>query len=397
MTREARVEYGDKPIHEMKENKQRDEILDYSSTGLHELILDKTHCSLQILTQLIIDFNSISALPDDFVNSLPNLEMLSASGNDIKVLPQNFGALKRLQKVNLCENCLSILPDSVQHLENLQVLRLTGNKLACLPVDFGEIGGLEELHIEENALTCFPPTFALLSKLKILEASYNKLHILPRYIGSMESLQSINLSHNLLKEIPRSFAELQHLSCIDFSHNKLKELPQTSRSQHTLKKFFAGFNALEWIPEWLGHLPELTNLCLRENLLSGPLLPADMGKVFFDFVHGMVIGMCFFFSNVIKISYIQIYKKCNKQPKCTCFCDIDSSTKLFLYMMYYPAKIYKYIKALYISFLILGSLYDFTGVQETTIFGSLWQPPDRITRKFWGTGMSGVCSFWKQV
>ena len=259
-----------------------DKAIDLCSLNLTELSIQQLENNHQTITVLNLDYNDISSLPEDFAKCVPRLKVFTAKGNSFKRLPDDFGCLTCLTDVHLCENELTTLPDSVQYLVHLKCLRLMGNKLASLPEDFGELSSLEELSVEENELTKFPPTFALLANLRILEASHNKLRVLPKFLGSMRSLTHINLCHNEVETIPDSFSELEHLVCVDVSQNKLRTLPLACSSQKTLKKFFAGENMLTEFPFWLGRLPELTDLCLKENNITGNCLPDDFGTVYFQ-------------------------------------------------------------------------------------------------------------------
>ena len=275
---------GNRDLSEDAENDDHangaEKTIDLCSQKLTELSIQQLADKHQTITVLNLDYNDISSLPEAFVKGFPKLKVFTAKGNNLKRLPEDFGCLTSLTDVHLCENELTSLPDSVQYLVHLKCLRLMGNQLASLPEDFGEMCSLEELSVEENELTKFPPTFALLANLRILGASDNKLRVLPKFLGSMRSLTHINLSHNELETIPDSFSELEHLVCVDISQNKLRTLPFVCSSQKTLKKFFAGENMLTEFPFWLGRLPELTDLCLKENNITGNCLPDDFGTVY---------------------------------------------------------------------------------------------------------------------
>ncbi|XP_070185155.1 leucine-rich repeat protein SHOC-2-like [Littorina saxatilis] len=258
-----------------------EQTLDLSSQSLQDLgatqLSEIQHAAC--LTTLNLDFNDLASLPDGIFKCLLQLQVFSANGNNFKTLPEEFGSLTSLMEVHLCENELMSLPDSVAYLVNVKCLRLTGNQLSCLPEDFGELASLEELSVEENQLTKFPPTFALLDKLRILEASHNKLSVLPKFLGSLKSLTHLNVSSNIVEKIPDSFSDLERLVCVDISDNKLRTLPLTCSSQRTLKKFYGGMNMLTGFPFWVGRLPELTDLCLKENNITGNCLPDDIGQV----------------------------------------------------------------------------------------------------------------------
>lgn len=58
-------------------------------------------------------------------------------GNLVSELPQDMGALQKLQTLVFHNNCLTHLPDSLSALHNLEVLGGSGNRLQSLPEGIG--------------------------------------------------------------------------------------------------------------------------------------------------------------------------------------------------------------------------------------------------------------------
>ena len=138
------------------------------------------------LTQLYLDYNDLETLPPEIGNALPNMEILSAIGNNLSSLPNSFGNMVKLKEVYLNENILVRLSDSTCCLKCLEKLQLTGNQLQFLPEQFGELECLKSLIADENLLQKLPKTFGLLENLEELELGCNNLSSILEGFGMLK-------------------------------------------------------------------------------------------------------------------------------------------------------------------------------------------------------------------
>ena len=95
---------------------QSQEIKNFPFVNLHQL---GTH-----ITCVNINYNRISKLPNGLAEQMPGLKYLLANGNDISVLPDDFGNFGNLEILSICENNLTNLPETLCNLKNLKVLKI---------------------------------------------------------------------------------------------------------------------------------------------------------------------------------------------------------------------------------------------------------------------------------
>ncbi|KAM9317959.1 leucine-rich repeat serine/threonine-protein kinase 1 [Pholidichthys leucotaenia] len=187
------------------------------------------------ITHLDLSSNSLTALPSVVPWGLINLRILDLSNNVLKELPPALSSheviCSRLQQVNLCQNQLSSLPPGLLHLLNIQKVSAARNQLTELfdiPTSTNWIGlrKLEELDVSDNCLTSLPTAVMhCLKSLNLLIVSRNKLSTFPDPWAC--PLKQCRASSNVIEKLPNTIsifwrAQLQE---VDFSDNSLKELP----------------------------------------------------------------------------------------------------------------------------------------------------------------------------
>ncbi|KAG5834668.1 hypothetical protein ANANG_G00263860 [Anguilla anguilla] len=109
------------------------------------------------LTELHLDNNKISALPDHIFDSLSDLRIFNLSGNSIsRVDPQAFKALRMLKVLDLSHNPLQSLPPGVfASLTSLESLSVKDCTLRSLEKDtFSNLVKLRRLDLGGNAWNC---------------------------------------------------------------------------------------------------------------------------------------------------------------------------------------------------------------------------------------------------
>uniref|UniRef100_A0A8C8WCC7 Leucine rich repeat containing 28 n=1 Tax=Panthera leo TaxID=9689 RepID=A0A8C8WCC7_PANLE len=97
-----------------------------------ELLKDE---GLQYLERLYMKRNSLTTLPENLAQKLPNLVELYLHSNNIVVVPEAIGSLVKLQCLDLSDNALEIVCPEIGRLRALRHLRLANNQLQFLPPD----------------------------------------------------------------------------------------------------------------------------------------------------------------------------------------------------------------------------------------------------------------------
>nr|XP_040130331.1 leucine-rich repeat-containing protein 28 isoform X1 [Ictidomys tridecemlineatus]XP_040130332.1 leucine-rich repeat-containing protein 28 isoform X1 [Ictidomys tridecemlineatus] len=95
-----------------------------------ELLKDE---GLQYLERLYMKRNSLTTLPENLAQKLPNLVELYLHSNNIVVVPEAIGSLVKLQYLDLSDNALEIVCPEIGRLRALRHLRLANNQLQFLP------------------------------------------------------------------------------------------------------------------------------------------------------------------------------------------------------------------------------------------------------------------------
>ncbi|KAM4826142.1 leucine-rich repeat-containing protein 28 isoform 3-T3 [Thomomys bottae] len=112
-----------------------------------ELLKDE---GLQYLERLYMKRNSLTTLPENLAQKLPNLVELYLHSNNIVVIPEAIGSLVKLQCLDLSDNALEIVCPEIGRLRALRHLRLANNQLQFLPPDLGRSRELQYVYVDNN-------------------------------------------------------------------------------------------------------------------------------------------------------------------------------------------------------------------------------------------------------
>ncbi|NP_001308606.1 leucine-rich repeat-containing protein 28 isoform 4 [Homo sapiens] len=208
-----------------------------------ELLKDE---GLQYLERLYMKRNSLTSLPENLAQKLPNLVELYLHSNNIVVVPEAIGSLVKLQCLDLSDNALEIVCPEIGRLRALRHLRLANNQLQFLPPDLGRSRELQYVYVDNNIHLKGLPSYLYnkvigcsgcgapiqVSEVKLLSFSSGQRtvflpaevkaigtehdHVLPLQELAMRGLY--HTYHSLLKDLnflspislPRSLLELLH-------------------------------------------------------------------------------------------------------------------------------------------------------------------------------------------
>lgn len=141
---------------------------------------------LDKVTALKLDNTRFKATPDGLLRDFPNLRQLSARRCELKTLPDQIGAMHRLERLQLSDNAIVLDADAVLRLKALtymEILRLDNNPLAMAP-DIGRMPRLKLVALRNTGLTTWPD--GTLSKTRprgfLLDLRDNPLDVIPEVV-----------------------------------------------------------------------------------------------------------------------------------------------------------------------------------------------------------------------
>ncbi|XP_071075554.1 leucine-rich repeat-containing protein 28 isoform X2 [Desmodus rotundus] len=145
-----------------------------------ELLKDE---GLQYLERLYMKRNSLTTLPENLAQKLPNLVELYLHSNSIVVVPEEVGDLKELQTLDISTNRLLTLPERLHLCLSLQYLTVDRNRLRCVPRHLCQLPSLNELSMAGNHLAFLPLDLGRSRELQYVYVD-NNIHLrgLPSYL-----------------------------------------------------------------------------------------------------------------------------------------------------------------------------------------------------------------------
>ncbi|XP_003421139.1 extracellular matrix protein 2 isoform X1 [Loxodonta africana] len=210
------------------------------------------------ITRLELAGNSITSIPDEAFNGLPNLERLDLSKNNITsagIGPKAFKLLKKLVHLNIDENNLIQIPSELP--STLEELKINENNLQA--IDEESLSGLNQLftlELEGNSLSesnVNPLAFQPLKSLHYLRLGKNKFRIIPQNLPA--SIEELYLENNQIEEITEiCFNHTRMINVIVLRYNKIEEnriAPLAWINQENLESIDLSYNKLYHVPSYL--------------------------------------------------------------------------------------------------------------------------------------------------
>ncbi|XP_017660618.1 leucine-rich repeat-containing protein 28 isoform X1 [Myiozetetes cayanensis] len=214
-----------KTISEAKLERHKNLFLNYRNLHHFPLELLKDE-GLQYLERLYMKRNSLTTLPENLAQKLPNLVELYLHSNNIVVVPEAIGSLVKLQFLDLSDNALEIVCPEIGRLRSLRHLRLANNQLKYLPAEVGDLRELQTLDISTNRLMTLPERLHMCLSLQYLTADRNHLWYVPRHLCQLPSLNELSMAGNRLAFLPLDLGRSRELQYVYVDNNiHLKGLP----------------------------------------------------------------------------------------------------------------------------------------------------------------------------
>ena len=214
----------------------------------------------------------LTEIPES-LGSLPGLESLDLSKNNITSIPQGLLNSAELKTLNLNSNKITSLPDNVMF-SSLQSLNLASNQLTALPENIGTWSELKKLDLYHNRLTSVPETLTDLTKLEELDISQNRLRKLPVKLLTLPQLTQLKLDSNWMTGTldENLFLTLgANLETLDLSNNKLQGKLPDFTANHLGKPEIRVHNNALWHTDTV--ILDKYSAVLGWSILDSQLLP----------------------------------------------------------------------------------------------------------------------------
>lgn len=169
-------------------------------------------------------------------------------------IPPEIELIIHLTKIELDNNCISLIPKEIGKLANLKHMSLYNNSLQNIPMEIGKLVNLEVLHLQKNYLKYIPFEIGLLSNLRELYLSDNQLRYLPSTIGNLTKLECLFANCNSLKSVPLGVCKMTKLINLSLLGNKLESLPKGISKLTNLYVFSVNPDCKNLVPENMLHM-----------------------------------------------------------------------------------------------------------------------------------------------
>ncbi|KAM9460574.1 leucine-rich repeat-containing protein 28 isoform 1-T3 [Clarias gariepinus] len=284
-----------------KQERHKNLFLNYRNLNIFPVELLKDE-GLQFLERLYMKRNSLTTLPDNLAQKLPNLIELYLHSNNIAFIPQAIGNLARLQSLDLSDNALQLICPEIGRLRSLRHLRLSSNQLKCLPQELGDLKELETLDVSMNLLRTLPEQLHQCVSLQCLTVDRNLLQCLPRQLCQLPDLNELSIAANCLRSLPVDLGRSMELQFVFVDKNvHLKGLPSY------LYNKVIGCNGCGVSP----HVSDMTQLSLTTGDLNVPL-PSEVKAV--GTVVDRVLPLEEMAMRTLHVAYSKDRKDCSIMP-----------------------------------------------------------------------------------
>lgn len=221
--------------------------------------IDKAIGNLKKLEVLYIANSPITSLPESLgdLESCTDLEIYNCPG--LKAFPLQLARMKNLTQLNMAMNpqLAAAFPEGIRQIadgeagKSLQILYLGYNNIGLLPENVSDMKKLGKIDLIYNKLTVLP---AFGKDVNLVQGTfdYNKIKSIATdengIFCGMDDVESLSFSHNELTEFPDIFdaSSIYIMASINFSYNKIKKV-STKKGINTNELSLAG-NELETFP-----------------------------------------------------------------------------------------------------------------------------------------------------
>ena len=275
-------------------------ILDLSNNQIAEI--PSSFNSLKMLETLDLSGNKLLKFECD---NLKNLKLLKIDRNQLKSMPILNGS-QQLKELSCCDNSISEIPrETLSFLEHVSILALRGNKIRDFPEEVAiSMKDIERLDLANNDLSIIPAQFGLKDSLKSIVLDGNPLRSLRRDVVARGTVfikqwlvsrlpqdkQTPQESTIPVAEVKSNGQKLDLTNCgsenmdetlgqgdanqvkdLVLAKNRLKTCPISVLNFTNLEFLDLSCNFLQQLPSELMNLKILRHLNLSNNKFNGPM------------------------------------------------------------------------------------------------------------------------------
>jgi small GTP-binding protein len=144
------------------------------------------------------------------------------------------------------------VPNVIRQLKKLERLGLAANQLSVIPEWIPELENLTGLNLYDNALTSIPASISGLRKLNWLSLGNNRFNAIPESVYELRSLEEVDLGNllgienqNEIKEVSSKILQLENLRTLDLMNNPIETPPLevVSEGVEAIKEYFRQIEA----------------------------------------------------------------------------------------------------------------------------------------------------------
>lgn len=182
-------------------------------------------CFSQLTNLEVLDLhgNNLQSLPSNF-SELRRLKSLNLAENSFESLPFNLLSKLPLINLNARKNKLSgmLIEDGVQTLPTLQNLDVSSNQLTGIVRQFSTMPVLTQLCVSMNRLQALPDISSW-TELVTLIADENSINSFPDGLTDLQKLKTIDFSSNDIRTVPAQVGRMYNLTTLRLSGNPLRD------------------------------------------------------------------------------------------------------------------------------------------------------------------------------
>ena len=151
--------------------------------------------------------------------------------------------------------------------DTLEILDLSGNNLAVLPADFGRLHRLKIVFFSDNHFTSLPEALSDCPQLEMIGFKANKIKTVSAK-SIPKNTRWLILTNNCIENLPDSIGECERLQKCMLAGNMLRDLPVSMANCLNIELIRLAANQFTSYPAWLFNLPKLSWLAMAGNPCS---------------------------------------------------------------------------------------------------------------------------------
>ncbi|GFS01023.1 protein flightless-1 homolog [Elysia marginata] len=238
--------------------------------------------ALNKLEDLVMVHNEVESL-GDFLPNLPALHSINCRNNNLNDagVPKKIFTGNDLSIVDLSHNKLTEVPSELENSKSVLVLNLSHNQIEMIPNQlFINLTDLVFVDLSNNNLETLPPQMRRLTSLQTLVLDNNPLiHAQLRQLPVLTALQTLRMKNTqrTLNNFPTGLDTLTNLQEVDLSHNNLPRVPEALYKLDSLKRLNLSSNEITELSLMIDIWTKMETLNLSRNKLKA--IPTSLHKL----------------------------------------------------------------------------------------------------------------------